>query len=120
MAKVIVVTSGKGGVGKTTSTAALGAALAGLAVLTRTELLLVIVGGVFVMETVSVMLQVSWFKLSRRLTGSPKRLFRMAPIHHTFDMAWGEVTMVIRFWILTGLCVAGGLGIFYAEWVAGT
>jgi phospho-N-acetylmuramoyl-pentapeptide-transferase len=44
----------------------------------------------------------------------------MAPIHHTFDMAWGEVTMVIRFWILTGLCVAGGLGIFYAEWVAGT
>jgi phospho-N-acetylmuramoyl-pentapeptide-transferase len=103
-----------------TGSLALGAALAGLAVLTRTELLLVIVGGVFVMETVSVMLQVSWFKLSRRLTGSPKRLFRMAPIHHTFDMAWGEVTMVIRFWILTGLCVAGGLGIFYAEWVAGT
>ena len=102
-----------------TGSLALGAALAGLAVLTRTELLLVILGGVFVMETVSVMLQVTWFKTTRRLTGTGKRLFRIAPIHHHFEMFWDEVTVVIRFWILTGLCVAGGLGIFYAEWVAG-
>jgi phospho-N-acetylmuramoyl-pentapeptide-transferase len=72
------------------------------------------------METVSVMLQVTWFKATRRLTGTGKRLFRIAPIHHHFEMMWEEVTVVIRFWILTGLCVAGGLGIFYAEWVAGT
>ncbi|MCK5928022.1 MAG: phospho-N-acetylmuramoyl-pentapeptide-transferase, partial [Nocardioides sp.] len=49
-----------------------------------------------------------------------RRLFRIAPIHHHFEMIWEEVTVVIRFWILAGLCVAGGLGIFYAEWVAGT
>ena len=103
-----------------TGSLALGAALAGLAILTRTELLLVVLGGVFVIETVSVMLQVTWFKATRRLTGTGKRLFRIAPIHHHFEMMWEEVTVVIRFWILTGLCVAGGLGIFYAEWVAGT
>jgi phospho-N-acetylmuramoyl-pentapeptide-transferase len=85
-----------------------------------TELLLIVLGGVFVMETVSVMLQVTWFKATRRLTGTGRRLFRIAPIHHHFEMIWEEVTVVIRFWILAGLCVAGGLGIFYAEWVAGT
>jgi len=103
-----------------TGSLALGAALAGLAILTRTELLLIVLGGVFVMETVSVMLQVTWFKATRRLTGTGRRLFRIAPIHHHFEMIWEEVTVVIRFWILAGLCVAGGLGIFYAEWVAGT
>ncbi len=102
-----------------TGSLALGAALAGFAVMTRTELLLILVGGVFVMGTASVMLQVTWFKLTRRLTGTPKRLFPITPIHHTFDMAWGEVTMVIRFWIMCGLCVAAGLGVFYAEWVSG-
>jgi phospho-N-acetylmuramoyl-pentapeptide-transferase len=103
-----------------TGSLALGAALAGFAVLTRTELLLVILGGVFVMETVSVMLQVSWFKVSRRIYGTPRRLFRITPIHHHFEMVWNEITVVIRFWIIAGLCVASGLGIFYAEWVAGT
>ncbi|MCM3514038.1 MULTISPECIES: phospho-N-acetylmuramoyl-pentapeptide-transferase [Nocardioides] len=103
-----------------TGSLALGAALAGFAVLSRTELLLIVLGGVFVMETVSVMLQVTWFKATRRLTGTGKRLFRIAPIHHHFEMVWDEITVVIRFWIITGLCVAGGLGIFYAEWVAGT
>lgn len=103
-----------------TGSLALGAALAGFAVLTRTELLLVILGGVFVMETVSVMLQVTWFKATRRFTGTPRRLFRITPIHHHFEMVWNEITVVIRFWIIAGLCVAGGLGIFYAEWVAGT
>jgi len=102
-----------------TGSLALGAALAGFAILTRTELLLVILGGVFVMETVSVMLQVTWFKATRRFTGTPRRLFRITPIHHHFEMVWNEITVVIRFWIIAGLCVAAGLGIFYAEWVAG-
>jgi UDP-N-acetylmuramyl pentapeptide phosphotransferase/UDP-N-acetylglucosamine-1-phosphate transferase len=92
----------------------LGSALAGLAILTRTELLLIILGGLFLVETLSVMLQVGYFKLTKG-----KRIFRMAPLHHHFEMlGWEQVTVVIRFWIITGLCVAGGLGIFYAEWVA--
>lgn len=102
-----------------TGSLSLGAALAGLAILTRTELLLIILGGLFVLETVSVMLQVSTFKVTRRLTGTGRRVFRMTPIHHHFEMlGWEQITIVIRFWIITGLCVAGGLGIFYAEWVA--
>ena len=97
-----------------TGSLSLGSALAGFAILTRTELLLVILGGLFVLETVSVMLQVSFFKLSKG-----KRIFRMAPLHHHFEMlGWEQVTVVIRFWIITGLFVATGLGVFYAEWVA--
>ena len=104
-----------------TGSLALGGVLAGLAILTRTELLLIILGGLFVAVTLSVMLQVSWFKATRRFTGTGKRIFRMTPLHHHFEMlGWEQVTVVIRFWIVTGLCVAGGLGIFYAEWVAGT
>ena len=97
-----------------TGSLALGSALAGFAILTRTELLLVILGGLFVLETVSVMLQVGFFKLTKG-----RRIFRMAPIHHHFEMlGWEQVTVVIRFWIITGLFVATGLGIFYAEWVS--
>jgi len=99
-----------------TGSLALGGGLAGLAILTRTELLLVVLGGLFVVETASVVLQVGFFKL----TGG-RRIFRMAPLHHHFEMlGWDQVTVVIRFWIITGLCVAAGLGIFYAEWVAGS
>lgn len=97
-----------------TGSLALGSALAGFAILTRTELLLVILGGLFVLETVSVMMQVGFFKVTKG-----KRIFRMAPIHHHFEMlGWEQVTVVIRFWIITGLFVATGLGIFYAEWVS--
>ena len=104
-----------------TGSLALGGAVAGFAIMTRTELLLVIVGGIFVLETLSVMLQVTWFKTTKRLTGTGRRVFRIAPIHHHFEMVgWEQVTVVIRFWIITGLSVAAGLGIFYAEWVAGT
>ncbi|MFT4265328.1 MAG: phospho-N-acetylmuramoyl-pentapeptide-transferase [Nocardioides sp.] len=103
-----------------TGSLALGAALAGFAVLSRTELLLVLLGGLFVIETLSVMLQVGWFKATKRNGRPGRRLFRMAPIHHHFEMlGWEQVTVVIRFWIITGLCVAAGVGIFYAEWVAG-
>ncbi|WP_134738810.1 phospho-N-acetylmuramoyl-pentapeptide-transferase [Nocardioides sp. 503] len=102
-----------------TGSLALGGALAGFAILTRTELLLVILGGLFVLETFSVMLQVTWFKTTKRLTGTGRRVFRIAPIHHHFEMlGWEQVTVVIRFWIITGLFVATGLGVFYAEWVA--
>ena len=97
-----------------TGSLALGSALAGFAILTRTELLLIILGGMFVLETVSVVLQVGFFKLSKG-----RRIFRMAPLHHHFEMlGWEQVTVVIRFWIITGLFVATGLGVFYAEWVA--
>jgi phospho-N-acetylmuramoyl-pentapeptide-transferase len=95
-----------------TGSLALGGALAGLAITTRTELLLVLLGGLFVIITLSVVIQVGSFKL----TG--KRVFRMAPLQHHFELAgWGEVTIVIRFWIVAGLFVALGLGVFYAEWV---
>jgi phospho-N-acetylmuramoyl-pentapeptide-transferase len=99
-----------------TGSLALGGGLAGLAILTRTELLLVILGGLFVIEVLSVMLQVGFFKIS-----GGKRIFRMAPLHHHFEMlGWEQVTVVIRFWIIAGLFVAAGLGIFYAEWVVGS
>jgi len=99
-----------------TGSLALGGALAGLAIFTRTEFLLVILGGLFVAQTMSVILQVGYFKATKG-----KRMFRMAPLHHHFELkGWDEITVVIRFWIITGLCVAAGLGVFYAEWVAGT
>jgi len=97
-----------------TGSLSLGGALAGLAILTRTEGLLIILGGLFVVETLSVMLQVGFFKLSKG-----RRVFRMAPLHHHFELlGWEQVTVVIRFWIITGLSVATGLGVFYAQWVA--
>ena len=86
-----------------TGSLALGGALAGLAICTRTELLLVILGGLFVIITLSVIIQVGSFKL----TG--KRVFRMAPLQHHFElMGWAEITIVVRFWIIAGLCVALG------------
>jgi phospho-N-acetylmuramoyl-pentapeptide-transferase len=112
-----------------TGSLSLGGALAGLAIMTRTELLLVILGGLFLVITLSVMLQVGFFKLSRRSgivrkvfrVSAGHRVFRMAPLQHHFELlGWEPVTIVIRFWIITGLCVAGGLGLFYAAWVAGT
>ena len=86
--------------------------MAGLALLTRTELLLIVLGGLYVAVTGSVMLQVSWFKLTRRTTGVGRRIFRMTPLQHHFELlGWEQVTVVIRFWIIAGICVAAGLGI---------
>lgn len=97
---------------------AIGGALAGLAIMSRTELLMVVIAGLFVFETICVLLQMSYFKLTRRLTGTGRRIFRIAPIHHHFEhLGWDEVTVVIRFWIIAGVCVAAGLGIFYADWL---
>jgi phospho-N-acetylmuramoyl-pentapeptide-transferase len=95
-----------------TGSLALGGVLAGLAVCTKTQLLLVILGGLFVIITLSVMIQVGSFKL----TG--KRVFRMAPLQHHFELiGWAETTIVIRFWLIAGLFVAFGLGLFYIEWL---
>jgi len=95
-----------------TGSHAIGGALAALALLTNTQLLLVILGGLYVLETLSVILQV----ISFRSTG--KRIFLMAPFHHHFEMkGWPETTVIIRFWILSGIMVAFGIGIFYADWV---
>ena len=96
-----------------TGSLALGGALAGLAVTTRTELLLLLIGGLFVIITLSTIIQVAYFKLS-----GGKRIFKMAPLQHHFELiGWGEVTIVVRFWIIAGLSVAIGLGLFYAQWV---
>jgi phospho-N-acetylmuramoyl-pentapeptide-transferase len=98
-----------------TGSLALGGALAGLALTTRTQLLLVLIGGLFVLIALSVIVQVGFFKMTGR------RIFRMAPLQHHFELVgWGEVTIVIRFWIIAGLLVALGLGVFYAEWVVGS
>jgi phospho-N-acetylmuramoyl-pentapeptide-transferase len=103
-----------------TGSLSLGGALAGMAVMTRTELLVLLLGGLFVIITASVILQVSYFKVTKRTTGIGRRIFRMAPLQHHFEMlGWEQVNVVIRFWIIQGLCVVIGLGIFYAEWVAG-
>ncbi|BAK37142.1 phospho-N-acetylmuramoyl-pentapeptide-transferase [Microlunatus phosphovorus NM-1] len=104
-----------------TGSLSLGGALAGLAIFTRTELLLLILGGLLVIEVGSVILQTSYFKLTRRMTGTPRRLFKMTPFHHHFELlGWAQVTIVMRFWIICGLFVSAALGIFYAEWVVGT
>ncbi|CAB5043391.1 MAG: phospho-N-acetylmuramoyl-pentapeptide-transferase [Actinobacteria bacterium] len=95
-----------------TGSLAIGGAIAGFAILSRTEILLLALGGLFVIITMSVILQVGSFKL----TG--KRIFKMAPLQHHFEMlGWAEVTIVIRFWIIAGLCIGTGLALFYYEWV---
>jgi len=97
-----------------TGSLALGGALAGLSILSRTEILAAIIGGLFVLIVLSDVIQIGFFKM----TG--KRVFKMAPLHHHFELSgWGEVTIVIRFWIIAGLFVALGIGVFYAEWVTG-
>jgi len=94
----------------------LGAALATLAVLTRTELLLVVVGGIFVLETLSVMIQVFWFKLSKRLwkLAEGRRIFKMSPLHHHWELSgWPETRVTVRFWILGALFGLAGLYLFF-------
>jgi phospho-N-acetylmuramoyl-pentapeptide-transferase len=92
---------------------ALGGVLAGLAVCTKTQLLLPILGGLFVIITLSVMIQVSSFKM----TG--KRVFKMTPLQHHFElMGWAETTIVIRFWLVSALFIGLGLVIFYVQWMS--
>ncbi|MGW9629960.1 phospho-N-acetylmuramoyl-pentapeptide-transferase [Agromyces sp. NPDC055520] len=96
-----------------TGSLALGGALAALAIVSHTELLLLLIGGLFVIETGSVIVQRAYFKLTHG-----KRIFLMSPIHHHFELkGWAEVTIVVRFWIIGGLLVAAGVGAFYFEWL---
>lgn len=90
-----------------------GGAMAVLAIMLNTQLLLVVMGGLYVIETLSVITQVAIFKRTRR------RPFLMAPIHHHFELAgWPEFTVIVRFWILSGLSVAFGIGLFYADFLS--
>lgn len=95
-----------------TGSLSLGGAIAALALFTRTELLLPLFGGLFVLTALSVIAQVTSYKLFG------KRVLRMAPIHHHFEMVgWPEILIVVRFWILQGVCVGLAMAIFYGEWV---
>jgi phospho-N-acetylmuramoyl-pentapeptide-transferase len=96
-----------------TGSLAIGGLLGALAITTDTQLLLLVLGGLYVLEAVSVIVQVISFRLFRR------RIFRMAPIHHHFELVgWHEFTVIVRFWIVAGLSVAFGLGLFYADFLA--
>jgi phospho-N-acetylmuramoyl-pentapeptide-transferase len=89
---------------------ALGGALGTIAVIVRQEIVLFIMGGIFVAETVSVMLQVTWFKYTKKRYGEGRRLFRMAPLHHHFELSgWKETQVVVRFWVITMMLVLIGL-----------
>lgn len=95
-----------------TGSLALGGALAAFAIITRTELLMIVIAGLFVLDTGSVIVQRAYFKLTKG-----KRIFRMSPIHHHYELkGWAEQTVVVRFWIAAGLFAIAGLAIFYAEW----
>jgi phospho-N-acetylmuramoyl-pentapeptide-transferase len=95
-----------------TGSLSLGGAIAALAILSRVELLLPLLAGLFLIVTLSVIGQVGSYKLTGR------RMFRMAPLHHHFEMlGWPEIQIVVRFWIVHGLFVALSLGLFYAEWI---
>lgn len=103
-----------------TGSLGLGGVLAALAILTHTELLLVLIGGLFVIVTGSVIIQRIYFKLTKWTTGTGKRVFLMSPLHHHFELkGWAQITIVVRFWIICGLCVLGGIGLFYIEWTYG-
>ncbi|WP_273187321.1 phospho-N-acetylmuramoyl-pentapeptide-transferase [Hyphomonas adhaerens] len=93
-----------------TGSLGLGGMLGVVAVATKHEFALVVIGGLFVIEAASVIMQVSWFKLTRRLTGEGKRIFLMAPLHHHFQKKnWPETRVVVRFWILSVLFALAGL-----------
>lgn len=93
-----------------TGSLGLGAAVAAMAVITKTELFLLVIGGIYVIETLSVILQVASYKL----TG--KRIFRMAPIHHHFEMVgWSETKVMVRFWIVTGILAGLGFAVYFIQ-----
>ena len=91
-----------------TGSMAIGGALAAFAIMTKTEFLLLLIGGIFVIEAVSVIVQVFTFKYLGR------RVFLMTPIHHHFEMkAWSETKIMVRFWIVGGILCAAGFALFY-------
>ena len=95
-----------------TGSLAIGGGLASLAIMSKTQLLLPFIAGLFVIVTLSSIIQIAVF----RTTG--KRFFKMAPLHHHFELlGWHEITIVVRFWLIQGVLVALGIGLFYSEWV---
>jgi len=93
-----------------TGSLGLGAAIAALAVVTKTELLLLLIGGIYLVETLSVVLQVASYKLTR------KRIFKMAPLHHHYEMkGWSETKVMVRFWIVTGILAGAGFAIYFVQ-----
>lgn len=101
-----------------TGSLGLGGALAALAILSRTELLLVLIGGLFLIVTGSVILQRTWFKITKRRYGQGRRIFLMSPLQHHFELkGWAEITIVVRFWLISALFVAVAVGLFYLEWI---
>ena len=96
-----------------TGALSLGAAMAGLALMMNVQLLLPVIAGLFVLIIMSDVIQIASFRLFH------KRVFRMAPLHHHFELVgWPETTVIVRFWILAGVCTAMALGIFYADFIA--
>lgn len=97
-----------------TGSLALGGVFAGISILTHTEFIAILIGGLFFVITMSDVIQIGSFKMRG------KRVFRMAPLHHHFELkGWQEVTIVTRFWIVATLFVFAGVGVFYLQWVAG-
>jgi phospho-N-acetylmuramoyl-pentapeptide-transferase len=95
-----------------TGALAIGGAIAGLALLTRTALLLPLLGGLYLVETLSVLAQIVSYR------GFKRRVLRMAPVHHHFELVgWSEFTVIVRFWLFAGACVAFGVGLFYADFL---
>ncbi len=102
-----------------TGSLALGGAIAALAIVSRTELLLVLIGGLFLIVTGSVIVQRTYFKITKWRFGQGRRVFLMSPLQHHFELkGWAEITIVVRFWIIGALFVAAGVGLFYLEWVS--
>jgi phospho-N-acetylmuramoyl-pentapeptide-transferase len=96
-----------------TGALAIGAGVAAIVLTLNVQLLLLIVGALYVTETLSVVIQVTSFRLFKR------RVFRMAPIHHHFELGgWPETTVIVRFWLLSGACAAIALGLFYADFIS--
>lgn len=95
-----------------TGSLALGGLVAGVSIVSRTEILMVVIGALFVIEIFSVVLQVGFFKVTGR------RILRMAPFHHHFELGgWKETTVIVRFWLIAGLSAGLGLAVFYADWL---
>jgi phospho-N-acetylmuramoyl-pentapeptide-transferase len=95
-----------------TGALAIGGAIAGLALLSRVALLLPLLGGLYLLETLSVLVQIISYR------GFKRRVLRMAPIHHHFEVGgWSEFTVIVRFWLIAGACVAFGVGLFYADFL---
>ena len=100
-----------------TGSMALGGLMAGIAILSRTELLLVVLGGLFAVVTLSGIIQTGWFRYHRRRTGTGRRVFKMSPIHHHFELWGSRRSRSSCAWIIAGLAVAFGTGLFYAEFI---